>query len=117
MQNPERVGVTRKILWNKDLAAVVDGGGLSGGWEVGKSGRCFGVCMRSRRRGTQIPSSSSEEILGDWMRTAIGRRSRRSVIRQWIVALFPPYRQKKAVERGTHDGKQGGSHPVAKRRR
>ena len=91
MQNIEGVGVTRKILWNKDLAAVVGDGRCSAGWEVGKSGRCFGVCMRSRRRGTRTPSSSSEEMLGEWMWVAIGRGSRECVtrLRVFLSSLSP----------------------------
>src|SRR5271165_5014542 len=63
-QNITNKRLTGKVSQNKDLAEKMTGGRDSLRWEVGKSGRGVGVCMRSRWRGTQIPSSSWGVILG-----------------------------------------------------
>jgi len=55
---------------------------------VGKSGRSFGVCMRSRRREeTVLPHSLGTDVRRT-ATVAIGRRSRGRVIRTIRLSLF-----------------------------
>jgi hypothetical protein len=72
-------GVIRRVVKSKDLAARVGTRKCASRQEAGKSGRSFGVCMRSRWRETKISGSLYRDH-SKKPRTGKGRRSHGDVI-------------------------------------